>query len=59
MDVEEHLQAARRIYNSNVSTYNQLIVTFPTNTIAKKKGMTKKDFFKAEETKKENAKIKL
>ena len=45
MDVEEHLQAARRIYNSNVSTYNQLIVTFPTNTI--------------EETKKENAKIKL
>ena len=44
IDVEEHLQAARRLYNSNVSTYNQLIITFPTNTIAKSKGMTKKRF---------------
>ena len=59
IDVEEHLQAARRLYNSNVSTYNQLIFTFPTNTIAKSKGMTKKDFFMADEIKKENVKIKL
>jgi len=59
MDVEEHLQAARRLYNSNVSIYNQLIVTFPTNIIAKNKGMTKKDFFIANETKTENVQIKL
>ena len=26
VDVEEHLQAARRVYNSNVSYYNQLLV---------------------------------
>ena len=31
MDVEEHLQGARRAYNSNVSTLNQKIVTFPTS----------------------------
>ena len=28
-DVEEHLQAARRLYNANVSLYNQTIASFP------------------------------
>lgn len=58
-DVEEHLQAARRLYNSNVSLFNQLLVTFPTSSIAKNKGMTKKDFFEADETKREDIKIDL
>lgn len=58
-DVEEHLQAARRLYNSNVSFYNQLLVTFPTSSIAKSKGMTPKDFFEADEAKKEDVKINL
>ena len=58
-DVEEHLQAARRLYNSNVSLYNQLLVSFPTSSIAKNKGMTKKDFFEADEVKKEDVKIDL
>lgn len=58
-DVEEHLQAARRLYNSNVSLYNQLLVSFPTSTIAKNKGMTKRDFFEADEVKKEDVKIDL
>ena len=58
-DVEEHLQAARRLYNSNVSLYNQLLVSFPTSSIAKSKGMTKKEFFEADETKKEDVKIEL
>ena len=58
-DVEEHLQAARRLYNSNVSLFNQLLVTFPTSAIAKNKGMVKKEFFEAEETKKEDVKIDL
>lgn len=59
VDVEEHLQAARRLYNSNVSFFNQLLVTFPTSSIAKSKGMTKKDFFEADETKREDVKISL
>lgn len=58
-DVEEHLQASRRLYNSNVSIYNQLLVSFPTSSIAKSKGMTKKDFFEADEIKKEDVKINL
>ena len=58
-DEEEHLQAARRLYNSNVSLYNQLLVSFPTSSIAKNKGMTKKEFFEADEVKKEDVKIDL
>ena len=58
-DVEEHLQAARRLYNSNVSIYNQLLVSFPTSIIAKNKGMSKKDFFEANELKKDDVKINL
>lgn len=58
-DVEEHLQASRRLYNSNVSIYNQLLVSFPTSSIAKSKGMTKKDFFEADGIKKEDVKINL
>lgn len=34
VDVEEHLQASRRLYNSNVSLYNQEIVVFPSSIIA-------------------------
>ena len=59
IDVEEHLQAARRLYNSNVSLYNQLLVSFPTSSIAKNKGMTRKEFFEADELKKEDVKISL
>lgn len=59
VEVEEHLQAAKRLYNSNVSIYNQMIVSFPISIIAKSKGMIKKAFFEADESKKEDVKIKL
>ncbi len=58
-DVEEHLQAARRAYNANVSVFNQNVVTFPTSIVASMKGMKKKDFFIAEDKKKEDVKIDL
>lgn len=58
-DVEEHLQAARRIYNANVSVFNQMLVTFPTSIIANSKGMVKKDFFEADSHKREDVKIDL
>ena len=58
-DVEEHLQAARRLYNANISTFNQMIVTFPTSIVAGMKGLTKKDFFEAEEVKKEDVKMEF
>lgn len=59
LDVEEHLQAARRMYNSNVSIYNQIIVTFPSSIIAGMKSLTKKSFFEAEDAKKSNVKMNL
>lgn len=58
-DVEEHLQASRRLYNANVSSFNQKIVTFPTSIIANSKGLTKKEFFSADEKKREDVKIDL
>lgn len=59
IDVEEHLQAARRMYNSNVSIYNQMIEVFPKNIVVKMNNMVRRDFFEASEVKKENVKIKL
>mgnify|MGYP004662203687 FL=1 len=59
VDVEEHLQAARRLYNSNVSLYNQMIITFPNNIVAKNKGAIEKGFFEVDDIKREDVKIKL
>ena len=58
-DVEEHLQASRRHYNANVSSYNQLIVTFPSSFVASSKGLVKRDFFVAEESKREDVKMEF
>ncbi len=58
-DVEEHLQASRRLYNANVSRYNQKIVTFPTSIVAGMKGLGKEEFFSAEEHKRQDVKMDL
>lgn len=58
-DVEEHLQAARRLYNSNVSTFNQLVVTFPNSIVAKSMRLVKQDFFTAEEVKRSDLEMVL
>lgn len=58
-DVEEHLQAARRLYNANISSYNQMIVTFPKSIIAGFKHLTRKEFFEADEIKKQDVEIKF
>lgn len=55
-DTEEHLQAARRMY-ANVSHFNQMLVTFPKSVIANSKGLTKKEFFEADEKKKADVKV--
>lgn len=58
-DVEEQLQAARRVYNSNVSIYNQKVVVFPSSMIASIKKFNKREFFEAEEAKREDVKIEF
>jgi LemA protein len=56
-DVEEHLQAARRMYNANVSTINSKIVTFPTSIVANAIKMSRKEFFEAEVSKRADVEI--
>jgi LemA protein len=55
--MESQLQAARRIYNGDVTLYNTKISSFPTNIIAKLFGFTQSDLLEIEEYKKENIKV--
>ena len=58
-DVEEHLQASRRLYNANVSRYNQMIAAFPTSLVASLRGLGKEEFFSAEESNRQDVKLDL
>ena len=57
LDVEEHLQAARRAYNAAVSAYNQKILVFPSSIVANAGNFTKRDFFEARAAQREDVKI--
>ncbi len=46
-DAEEHLQASRRLYNTNVTAYNTAIAVFPASLMAG--GRQPKAFFSAGE----------
>ena len=50
--MESQLQAARRIYNGDVTVYNTKITSFPTNIIAKIFNFKEEDLFEIEEYKK-------
>ena len=54
-EAEEHLQAARRVYNANVSAYNTAITIFPNHLLAG--GRQQKEFFEAEAHKRADVKI--
>ena len=58
-DTEEHLQAARRMYNANVSAFNQYLVSFPSSVIGSMKGLSKKEFLEASEDQKDDVKMDL
>lgn len=59
VDVEEHLQAARRLYNSNVNAYNTKLVVFPTSIVAKNMGAVKRELFEADEQKRQDVKMQF
>ena len=56
-NAEEHLQAARRLYNANVTTINHIIVTFPQSIVANAINMAKKPYFEAEDRKREDVEM--
>ena len=57
--MESQLQAARRIYNNEVTKYNTKISVVPDNIIAKMFGFKQKELFEIEEYKKENINVDL
>lgn len=59
VDVEEHLQAARRMYNANVTSYNAKLVTFPSSIVANGMGAVKVEFFEAESVKRSDVKMEF
>lgn len=57
VDVEEHLSAARRFYNSAVSDYNKTVRVFPYSIIAAIKGYKPAEFFVVEDEKRAPVKM--
>ena len=47
-ELEDEIQASRRIYNSNVQAYNTKIQIFPNSVIARSGGFTPREFFEIE-----------
>ena len=57
--LESQLQAARRIYNTEVTNYNNKISAIPSNLVAGLCGFKEAKLFEIEEYKRENINIKL
>lgn len=55
--MESQLQAARRIYNTEVNKYNDKIETFPNSIIADAFNFKKQEYFQAEQNAKNNIQI--
>jgi LemA protein len=48
-EIEDEIQASRRIYNSNVQAFNTKIQVFPNSIIANNRGFTAREFFEIED----------
>ena len=57
--LESQLQAARRIYNNEVTAYNNKIAIIPSNIVASIFGFKEAKLFEIEEYKRENINIKF
>ncbi|MBR3132651.1 MAG: LemA family protein [Clostridia bacterium] len=57
--IENQLQAARRLYNSEVTNYNTKINTVPSNFFAKMLGFTEMSLFEMEAGAEKNINVKL
>lgn len=56
--MESQLQAARRIYNSEVNAYNNKVQMFPSNIVANLFHFQEEEFFQIEEQAKNNVEVK-
>ena len=58
-DAEQHLQAARRLYNSNVTAFNTATRVFPSSIVAKSQHTMEREFFETEEIKRGDVAMKF
>ncbi|MCL2486842.1 MAG: LemA family protein [Oscillospiraceae bacterium] len=58
-DAEEHLQAARRLYNATATAFNNAIQVFPASIVAGLGGFKPVHYFAAEDHKKEDVKMQF
>ena len=57
-ELEDEIQASRRIYNSNVQTYNTKIQVFPNSAIASMRNFEAREFFEiTDEAEREPARV--
>ena len=52
-EIEDEIQASRRIYNSNVQSYNTKIQVFPNSVVANSGGFTAREFFEIADAERE------
>lgn len=57
--IEDAIQSARRYFNGTVRDYNVRIETVPSNIVAGMFSFTKREFFKIDESEKENVKVEF
>lgn len=57
--IEKEIAASRRLYNSNVTSFNSIIYTFPTNVIISKEGYTAIPLFSASDVSKKDVNLKF
>lgn len=58
-DTENKVSYSRQFYNSNVLDYNSRIKTFPANMIAVRFGFTPAEFFQADDSDRQEVKVKF
>lgn len=58
-NIEDELERARRIYNDEVTEYNTLTETIPSNIVASIFAFKKAQLFQIEDSKRENVKVEL
>lgn len=57
--IEKEIAASRRLYNSNVTSFNSIIYTFPTNVIISKEGYAAIPLFSASDVSKKDVNLKF
>ena len=58
-DAEAHLQAARRLYNSQVTSYNNALDVFPSSLVGSSMKLEKQELFVAESAKKNDVSMQF